>query len=81
MQACSITDIVNRLFLDLNRVVTSHEYVKFLHISDSARLGEIVDVNGNNIKLRLFQLMDSMTLSSHFFTTIKYKRSPTSLSR
>ncbi len=76
MQACSITDIANGLFLDLKPVVTSHDCVKFLHSSNSTGLREIVDANCSKIKLRLFQLMDSMTLSSHFLQPLNTRDHP-----
>jgi hypothetical protein len=75
-RAYSIIELANCLFADLKRVVSSHDCVKFFHGGNFMGLREVVESNDDEIKLRLFQFMDSMTLTSNLLQPLNSRDHP-----
>jgi hypothetical protein len=61
----SVADSASRMFSELQRRVSIGDYIKFSNDLHPMGLGEIVEVNHNIIKLKIFRQLDSATIKSY----------------
>jgi hypothetical protein len=65
MQDESVLDWSHRMFSELQRCISVGDYIKFSNETYPMGLGEVVDGNIENVKVKIFLPIDSATLRSY----------------